>query len=295
MDEFTGIFPAMLTPLDEEGNPAHQVAERLIDALIEDGADGLYLLGSTGIGPLLNSDERKQLLETAVSAVGGRVPLIVHVGANSTGESIELAKHAKHAGADAISSVGPIYYPHTTETVFTHYRRIGECTDLPFFPYHLQNTSSLTLPVEQFANEIANLPNVVGMKFTSLDVYQMGRIKSALPDEFLLFSGADEVLCHALLSGATGAIGSYYNLFAGACRRARTRCESGDIAFATDFMMTFQDIIAQTVSDLWGFMRIALQINYDLDIGNPRPPLIGSPQDWSHERVRTLIDKLRSL
>jgi len=130
------VWPAMLTPLDESGIPCREATERLVEVLVEQGLGGLFVLGSTGQGVLLSASERKQVAEWIVQTAAGRTPIMVHVGATTTDVAIDLARHAEQIGADAVSTVPPIYYPVDTATTLEHYRRIGAATGLPFFPYH---------------------------------------------------------------------------------------------------------------------------------------------------------------
>src|SRR5205823_1455352 len=131
-----GVWPAMLTPLTTDGKLAFDAIERLTDLFARQGLGGLYVGGSTGQWVALTLDERRALVECVVRTAAGRIPVMVHVGATTTSDAIVLARHAGKVGAHAVSSVAPIYYHHSADAVFHHYRRIGEATDLPLFVYH---------------------------------------------------------------------------------------------------------------------------------------------------------------
>src|SRR5690606_22527641 len=129
-NKFKGIWPAIFTPVDEQGQPVLEEMEKLTDVLIREGADGLYLLGSTGQGVMFSDPQRREIVEVVLGVAAGRAPVMVQVGSMTTRQSCELAIHAEKAGADAISSVGPIYFPGGAEMVLTHYRDIAASTDL---------------------------------------------------------------------------------------------------------------------------------------------------------------------
>src|SRR5207248_1973275 len=152
----------------------------------------------------------------------GRIPVMIHVGAVATEDAVALAQHASKIGADAVSAVTPIYYPAGPDLIFEHYRRIGAASDLPLYVYHLSSVNQLTLDPRDYAERILALPHIGGMKITDRDLYQFGLIHSFTRDRLRLFSGADEVLCHAVLSGAIGAIGTFYNVWGPACQAARS-------------------------------------------------------------------------
>src|SRR5690606_764849 len=136
--------------------------EKLLELMIAQEMDGIYLLGSTGQGFLFSEEERKEIAARTIQIVKGRAPVIVQVGAMNTEESIRLATHAADHGADGISSVGPIYYGGGGQMAFTHYRRIAEATDLPFFPYQIGGATS-----NEVIQKLLDLPQVKGMKLTT--------------------------------------------------------------------------------------------------------------------------------
>lgn len=288
---FNGLWPALLTPLDGQETPALAVVEQLTDVLIGEGLDGLYIVGSTGQWPLLTFAERCAVAERVVTSAAGRVPVMVHVGAASTAEAVALARHAKGTGADAVSAVAPIYYAHSADVVFEHYRAIGSATDLPLFVYHLSQTNQLALGPEEYARRLLTLPNIAGMKITDRDLYTFGLIHAYAGERLQLFSGADEVMCQAVLSGAIGAIGTFYNLWGPACRQARRAFTAGDVSGGTAFMLRFQQAIAQVLQSgsIWTFLRQALRMKYDLDIGLPRPPLGSRDRPWPEEEVWRVV------
>ena len=214
---FGGIWPAMVTPTTSDGRPALDVCERLVDLFVGQGLGGIYLVGSTGQWPLFSVEERKAIAERVVKAAAGRLPVMVHVGAVTTADAVALAGHAARIGADAVSAVGPIYYAHSPDAVFEYYGRIASATDRPLFAYHLSGVNKLPLGPREYAERLLAIPNISGMKITDHDLYPFGLIHALAGDRLQLFSGADEVMCHAVLSGAVGAIGSFYNLWGESC------------------------------------------------------------------------------
>src|SRR2546423_6227952 len=104
---FGGIWPAMLTPLTEDGRPAVAVLEQMTELFVRQGLGGIYLTGSTGQWPLFTVEERCGIADCVIRAAAGRIPVMVHVGAVATADAIALARHAARAGASAISAVTP--------------------------------------------------------------------------------------------------------------------------------------------------------------------------------------------
>jgi N-acetylneuraminate lyase len=288
---FGGIWPALVTPLDEAGRPSHAALEQLVELFVRQRLDGLYILGSTGQWPLLTPEERRAVADRVVRTAAGRIPVIVHVGAVNTADAVDLARHAARVGTDGVASMAPIYYPAGPDVAFAHYRRIGEATDLPLFIYHLSGVSQLSLEPRAYAERLQGLPHLGGMKITDRDLYPFGLIHSYTGGRIALFSGADEVLCHAALSGAVGAIGSFYNLWGPACQAARRAFVGGAFETGREFMLTFQRVIArvQESGSVWSFLRAALRIKYGIDVGMPRPPLGSQDRAWDDAEVEGMI------
>jgi N-acetylneuraminate lyase len=288
---FGGIWPAMLTPTTADGQPALGACEQLVNLFARQQLDGIYLTGSTGGWPLFSMEERKAIADCVVRAAAGRLPVMVHVGAVATADAVALAEHAARIGADAVSAVGPIYYAASADGVFEYYRRIGSATDLPLYAYHLSGVNKLALDPREYVERLLAVPNIAGMKITDHDLYPFGLIHAVARERLQLFSGADEVMCHAVLSGAIGAIGTFYNLWGPACARARTATLSGDVVTGRAFMLRFQSAIADVLPrGIWSFLRAAMRLKYGIEVGLPRPPLGATDKPWADADVRRLIE-----
>lgn len=295
MQFFEGrVWPAVLTPLDNSGTPRLDLLDRMVGVFADQKLGGLYVLGSTGQGILLSIDDRRRVAERVVEAAAGRIPVMIHVGAVATADAILLARHAAEVGADAISAVPPIYYPSSFDGVIEHYRRVGSATDLPFFPYHASFLAQTLPPARQYAERLIELPNIAGMKFTDHNMYVLGLLSNYAGEGFKILSGADELMCQAAVSGAKGAIGSFYNVFGPTCQKVRQSFVEGNVARGRRFMLAFGKLIdtVLTSGSMWGFQRTAMQLKYDIDIGMPRAPLGIAEQTWSRDEVQRLIDEL---
>lgn len=210
---FTGIWPAMITPFNADGEIDVPVLERLINRLIDQEAGGLYVGGSTGEGPLMSPGERRLLAERTVQIVAGRVPVIVHVGGGRPADDIELARHAGRIGVTGISSVPPIYYPYPPESIFEHFRCIAAAADVPFYGYHLTGQSSNPLSMEQYVECLMEIPTAAGIKYTGQNPVDIALLRQLSGGKLMVFSGADECYLGNLAQGAEAAIGSFYNVF----------------------------------------------------------------------------------
>lgn len=291
-EKLKGVWPAMLTPLNEDGSPNIGQLEKWLEVLISQGLDGLYLLGSTGQGFLLSEADRKRVTEVSSSVNSGRIPIIVQVGSMTTNESVRLAKHAESCEVDGISSVAPVYYSSSdgsSAMALRHYEEIAKSTNLPFFPYQL-GSSGFSDGLVGFVNKLLQLPNMAGMKLTTNNLLEISTISYNSRGKLTLFSGADELMCHAALCGTSGAIGSFYNLFGPECQYVRNSFLKGNVALATDFMLVFQETIAEVLPNIWTFFRQAIQLRYSVDIGPAISPVGNTNKPWKDEKVQALVE-----
>ena len=289
-----GVWPAMFTPVDREGDPALDQLEKLVQLFLKQRLDGLYILGSTGQGFLLTEAQRIAVARRVLEIVQGKLPVIVQVGALNTRESVRLAQAAQQDGAYGVSSVGPIYYGVSPDNVLAHYAAIGSSTDIPFFPYHIGNQSFFQGNAREYIKKILNLPNIQGMKLTTQNLYEISLIHNFSQGKLTLFSGADELLCQATLCGTAGAIGSYFNLWGEECQYVREAFINGNFELGNRFMLTFQDIIYHTIPQVWTFFRQAILMKYSIDIGCVNPPLGLNGEDWSEQEIIRILDRMEA-
>ena len=297
MSQFSGVWPAMVTPLDQDGHPNLAATEALVEAFVGQKLDGLYVTGSTGQWPMLSMRDRREVAECVVQTASGRIPVMVHAGCAATDDAVALARHAMDIGADAVSSVAPIYYGWTADHIFEHFRQIGMASELPLFVYHLSSVNQLALDARDYARRVCDLPHIAGMKITDRDLFQFGTIHHTAGQKLQLFSGADELLCHATLSGSTGAIGTFYNVWGPACRKARSAVINGDFRSGLEFMQIFQSTLAEILASRshWTFLQAALRQQHGIDIGLPRAPLSVGNQEWSDVDVDRLINRVNDV
>src|SRR6476660_3357181 len=133
----TGSLVAIVTPMREDGRLDFAAFRRLIDWHVEEGTDGIVVVGTTGESPTVNVDEHKELIRLAVQHSRGRIPIIAGTGGNSTAEAIELTESAKKAGATACLSVVPYYNKPTQEGLYRHFSKIAETVDMPMLLYNV--------------------------------------------------------------------------------------------------------------------------------------------------------------
>lgn len=202
---FKGSLVAIVTPMHEDGRLDLESFRALIDFHVEQGTDGIVVVGTTGESPTVNYEEHHILISTAVKHTAGRIPVIAGTGANSTTEAIDLSSYAKDAGANASLSVVPYYNKPSQEGLYQHFRAVAEAVDIPQILYNVPSRT-----VADIANEtvlrLSQIPNVVGIKDATGDMGRGFDLLSKSPQDFAVYSGDDASSLALLLLGGHGAI-----------------------------------------------------------------------------------------
>src|SRR5689334_17198751 len=110
MKKMNGLIAASFTPFNEDGSINFEMIPEVVDKLVADGLQGIFVCGSNGEGPNMTTKERMQVAEAFIKAAGKRILIIVHVGHSSIADAKKLAAHAAEHGADAISAVAAFYF-----------------------------------------------------------------------------------------------------------------------------------------------------------------------------------------
>lgn len=291
LDSFKGIIIAMYSCYDEQGNVSRDAARRLARSYADVGVKGLYVGGSSGEGMLQSVEERKLTLEAVMEEVGDELTIIAHVGAPSTRDSIELAKHAEQVGAHAISAVPSIYYRLPAQSVEQHWQAIIDSTSLPFIIYHIPQTTGFQLSKSLLA-KMAAQDKVIGVKISAESTFELQQFKAAGGDDFLVLNGPDEQYLAGRCIGADGGIGGTYGVMPELFMKIERCYVEGKLAEAKKWQFIVNDIITELLSfpSLYGACKAILKLR-GLDTGEPRMPLLPIA-DADMERVKALNAKI---
>lgn len=254
-----GIFAALPTAFDQAGNVDEKALCFLVRNLLQKGVEGFYVGGSTGECFLLSEAERKEVLEIVLDAAEGKVPVIAHVGAMSTIVAVSLAQHAAACGASAVSATPPFYFSYNLDEIYSYYADIAEASGLPVLVYNIPAFSGRNFGHNEI-DRLLDIPGVAGLKHTSMNLYELERIRVKNPDK-ILFSGYDEVFLPALVSGADGMIGSTVNLMPELFLDIKKLFILGDIAAAQKLQAKVNSVIEALAGGLFSRrlnMRLAL-------------------------------------
>lgn len=202
---FKGSLVAIVTPMDEEGGLDLERFRSLLDFHIDQGTDGVVVVGTTGESPTVDFDEHHLLMRTAVDHVAGRIPVIAGTGANSTREAIDLSIYAKDSGVDACLSVAPYYNKPTQEGLYQHFKAIAEAVAIPHILYNVPSRTVADIH-NNTALRLAQIPNIIGIKDATGDIGRGSDLLLRAPSGFSIYSGDDVSALALLLLGSDGVI-----------------------------------------------------------------------------------------
>jgi 4-hydroxy-tetrahydrodipicolinate synthase len=204
---FEGVLPAIITPFKR--NPARGLdipgLEQNIGFLLSRGIHGIVPCGSTGESATLTFEEHEKVISVAVEKVNGKIPVLAGTGSNNTAEAIRLTKAAKDIGADGVLVISPYYNKPNRAGLVKHYTKLADL-DIPVVVYNVPGRTGQNLEPDLIA-ELAQHPNIVGVKEASGNIGQISRIIEETQDvDFSVISGDDNITLPIMALGGTGVI-----------------------------------------------------------------------------------------
>jgi N-acetylneuraminate lyase len=288
-----GLIAPAFTPMRADRTLDLPTIDTLAKYFRDMGVSGVFVCGTSGEGPLLTADERRQVLERWCAAAKGVFPVIAHVGHAATAEARALATHAAEAGAAAVAALPPFYFkPESVDDLVDCCSDVASAVpQLPFYYYHIPGLTGVRLPMLDLLRRAqGRVPNLVGLKFSDDDLDDFGACLAFAGDRYDLFYGRDEMLLPALSMGARAAIGSTYNFAAPLYRRMMRDVEAGDLAGARAAHGTARSIV-RIVSRFGGLpAQKAMMTLAGVPCGPCRLPL----RTLSPEQVEALREAFRT-
>jgi 4-hydroxy-tetrahydrodipicolinate synthase len=219
----TRNMTALITPMKASGAVDYATLERLINHQIQSGTSAIVILGTTGEASTLTTQERWRVIQTSVALAAGRLPIIAGTGNNSTAEAITWTHQLEESGIAACLTVTPFYNKPTQEGLLQHFTQIARHSQLPQILYNVPSRTGCDLLPETIAR-LAELPMIIGVKEATGDLSRVSRLRSLLPQSFILLSGDDVSALDFMRLGGDGVISVTANVAASAmatlCRLA---------------------------------------------------------------------------
>jgi 4-hydroxy-tetrahydrodipicolinate synthase len=203
---FKGLGIALITPFKKDGSVDYEALERVIDYQLNNGADFLCILATTGETPCLTADEKVAIKQLVVKQVAGRIPIVMGCGGNNTAAVVEELKNTDWSGIDGILSVCPYYNKPSQEGLYQHFKAIAKASPLPVILYNVPGRTGINLKAETTCRLAHDCENIVAIKEASGSLEQVDDIIKNRPDGFDVLSGDDALTFPMVASGAAGVI-----------------------------------------------------------------------------------------
>jgi len=286
-----GVMPAITTPFDENGSVDHEFLGQHAEWMVDAGITGIVPLGSLGEGATLDPDEKEDVLETLVHAVGDRVPVIPGISALATHQAVHLAETAAELGCQGLMVLPPYVYQGTWEETRAHFDALLRATDLPCMLYNNPIAYGTDVQPMQMVELCESHENLQAMKDSGGDVRRITANHSQLGDRIALFAGLDDMVYEATACGAVGWVAGLVNALPHESVEL-FRLSQTDRAAALEAYTWFLPLLRlDTVPE---FVQLIKLVQQEVGMGTervraPRHPIAGQAREDTLELIRRVL------
>jgi dihydrodipicolinate synthase/N-acetylneuraminate lyase len=226
-----GVYAAIVTHFDADLNVDHDAVAAEVTRLIEAGVHGILPNGTVGEGGSLTREERRAVIETAVSAASGQAPVCAGVSAATAEQAAAYARDARSAGADSVMSLPPLLYRADRRELIEFFGTVAREADLPLMIYNNPQSSGSDLEPELLADLLREVPGITALKETSGDARRIAHLVNLCPDTDVMVGGDDWAL-EGFCAGASGWVSGVVDVFPAEAVRLWDLCQASDLAAA---------------------------------------------------------------
>ncbi len=203
---FRGLGIALVTPFTTDGEVDYKSLKKLVEYQIDNGADFLCILATTGEAPCLTNDEKDKITELVKEVNKGRIKILKYCGGNNTRAVVDEIKNTDWSGIDGILSICPYYNKPSQEGLYQHFKAISQASPLPIVLYNVPGRTGINMKAETTVRLARDFDNIVAIKEASGSLEQVDDIIKHKPDNFDVISGDDALTFSMVASGAAGVI-----------------------------------------------------------------------------------------
>lgn len=272
-----GVFPAATTQFRPDFSVDYAATQKVQDALINDGVNGLIVLGTCGENNSLRPEEKRKVLAAAVEVARGRVPVVVGVSEFDTPRAVEFARDAEQLGADGLMVLPSMVYVPREHELVAHFRAVAEASGLPNMLYN--NPPAYRVNVTAgVLHALEDLPNVVAIKESAPDSRRFTDLINEFGERYEIFAGLDDVALEGLILGAKGWVSGLTSAFPAESVELVKAFERGDLPAAIRIYRWFMPLLhLDAEHDLVQAIKLAESImgRGSETVRMPRMPLVG--------------------
>jgi 4-hydroxy-tetrahydrodipicolinate synthase len=281
------VLTAIVTPFREDGKIDFDAFQRLAQFLVDNGSDGVVVVGTTGESPTLSDSERNDLIRAAIEAVGERATVVAATGTYSTRHSVCLTRDAHELGADAFLVVTPYYNKPPQRGIVAHFEEVAKATDRPIVVYNIPSRVVVNIEPDTITR-LAEIENIRAVKQANDDLAQARHVVATGLE---LYAGDDNLLLPFLEVGGAGGICVHTHVVGPQVAdqvRAVREGELGRAREIDDELAPVYDLLKITTNPIP--IKAALSL-IGHDVGSCRLPLV-PPTDEELSQVRDCLSRL---
>ena len=257
---WSGVFPAATTQFDAGLGVDIEATQAVQSALVRDGVHGMVLLGTVGENNSLSGAEKRAVLQAAVAAVGGTVPLIAGVSEFTTAGAAAYARDAEAIGVDGLMVLPAMVYVPARAELENHFRTVAAATSLPIMLYNNPPAYRVNIDFETLRN-LSAVPNIVAIKESAPDPRRFTDLINEFADRYLLFAGLDDIALEGLILGASGWVSGLTNAVPAESLALVAAIKAGDLERARRLYRWFMPLLhLDAEHDLVQSIKLAEQI-----------------------------------
>ncbi len=206
MNSLVGMGVALVTPFKSDLSIDHEALKKVVEFNIENGTDYLVISGTTGESVTITKEEKKAIIQTIIKANAGRLPLVIGIGGNNTAAVIEELKTTDLSPFVAVLSVAPYYSKPTQEGLYQHFKAVAEASSKPIILYNVPGRTAKNMEPETSLRLARDCESIVAIKEAGNNPEQYKILLKNKPEDFLVISGDDDLVCDVVLQGGSGVI-----------------------------------------------------------------------------------------
>ncbi len=293
MKKLSGVIVPMIAPFDANDEINIAALKQLINFLLDKGINCLYPNGTTGEMYRLSIVERKKIAEVVTEETNGRAPVVIHVGSMRMDETLELAKHAYSIGSDGIGAITPSFFSVNDREMEEYYVAIAKAVpeDFPVYLYNIPQCSANDIKPRIINNIVGRCPNVVGIKYSFVDMMRTFDYLNIKNGEFDVVHGADYLFLSLLVMGCKGTVSGVAGVYPEPFVEVYKAFRDGDLKRG----MEYQKIAAKFHKALLGGKNMAYYkeaLNRrGVEVGHMRLPQLDLNQ-WEKESLHRELEML---
>jgi 4-hydroxy-tetrahydrodipicolinate synthase len=292
-DRLKGVFTALLTPFNSDGELDEGMLKLLISRQLDAKINGLVPIGGTGEYFSLSRSERNRVVELAVEGSAKTVPIIPGILATGFHDALEAAKDFSDRGADALMVITPYYTPGTQAGIEDYFRRLRDKTHLPILLYEIPGKTNVSIEAETIRS-LADDQTIIGMKYSSYDVPEFIRVADFCVPKIAIMSGEEPLFATHLAIGACGGIMTTANLFPEKWLEIYELVTGGDFRGALKKQAVLDPLMRAAFCESNPGPLKEIMAGAGFSCGGPRVPL-EAPKKVVRDNIRKVLSDLQAL